>query len=202
MTDHPPEGSDAATPGAADAEGGADLVDRAILVSDHGPASVARSVFSWRDLVGEVSLALTARPARTLLTALGTILGVAALVATVGLARTAGNQIVTRVSELDATEVVVSPNRRSLGGFGGQTVASAIPWDAESRLTRLNGVVAAGTKTSVDVGERLARSVPVVDPQGRTEFQIPVIAASPGLFEAVRSELLTGRTFDAGHDER
>lgn len=165
--------------------------------------SVGRSVFSWRDLVGEVSLALTARPARTLLTALGTILGVAALVATVGLARTAGNQIVTRVSELEATEIVVSPNRRATPGPSGrQSTASAIPWDAESRLTRLNGVVAAGTKTSVDVGGRLARSVPVIDPLGRTEFQIPVIAASPGLFEASRSELLTGRTFDAGHDER
>ena len=167
------------------------------------PAQVGRSVFSWRDLGGEVALALTARPARTLLTALGTILGVAALVATVGLARTAGNQIVNRVTELEATEVVVEPERREFFGPGGrQSQASAIPWDAESRLSRLNGVVAAGTKTSVDVGERLARSVPVIDPLGRTEFQIPVVAASPGLFRASRAQLLTGRTFDAGHSER
>ncbi len=175
--------------------------ETAVVAGDLG-GPVSRSVFSWRDLGGEVALALTARPARTLLTALGTILGVAALVATIGLARTAGNQIVTRVSELEATEVVVSPERR--GGFGGgnRNTGSAIPWDAESRLTRLNGVVAAGTRTSVNVGERLARSVPVIDPLGQTEYQIPVIAASPGLFEAARAQLLTGRTFDGGHSER
>ena len=79
---------------------------------------------------------------------------------------------------------------------------SAIPWDAEDRLERLNGVVAAGSKSPVDVGDRLARSVPVIDPSGQTEFQIPVIAASPGLFRVARSTLFTGRYFDDGHAER
>ncbi|MEM9562602.1 MAG: ABC transporter permease [Actinomycetota bacterium] len=192
----------APAPATATASGSGPGAESAMVTGGVG-GSVSRSVFSWRDLGGEVALALTARPARTLLTALGTILGVAALVATIGLARTAGNQIVTRVSELEATEVVVTPERRNtFGGGGNRTTGSAIPWDAESRLTRLNGVVAAGTRTSVNVGERLARSVPVIDPLGRTEFQIPVIAVSPGLFEAVRAELLTGRTFDEGHSER
>jgi ABC-type antimicrobial peptide transport system permease subunit len=166
--------------------------------------SSTRSVFSLSDLLSEMVLALTARPARTLLTALGTILGVAALVATLGLAKTAGNQIVSRFDELEATEVVVTPNDR--GGFlssGEQTTKiNAIPWDAEDRLSRLNGVTAVGTKSTVDVGERLARSVPVVDPLGQTEFQIPVMAASPGLFDAVRADLLTGRFFDVGHEDR
>ena len=170
------------------------------------PVEVARSTFSVADLFNEMTLALTSRPARTLLTALGTILGVAALVATLGLAKTAGNQIVTRVGELEATEVVVSAESRNSFGFGpgggGDRTLRVIPWDAESRLTRLNGVVAAGTATDVDVGDRLARSVPVIDPLGQTEFQIPVIGASPGLFEASRARLLTGRTFDAGHSER
>ncbi len=67
---------------------------------------------------------------------------------------------------------------------------------------RLNGVAAAGTSSSVPVGDRLARSVPVVDPLGQTQFQIPVIAASPGLFSAVRAELLTGRFYDDGHQDR
>lgn len=167
---------------------------------------MARSAFSIGDLFNEMTLALTSRPARTLLTALGTILGVAALVATLGLAKTAGNQIVTRVSELEATEVVVAAESRNSFGFGlgggSDRTLRVIPWDAESRLTRLNGVVAAGTSTEVDVGTRLARSVPVIDPLGRTEFQIPVIGASPGLFDASRARLLTGRTFDGGHSER
>jgi putative ABC transport system permease protein len=166
-------------------------------------AEARRSRFSFTDLVSETTLALTARPARTLLTAMGTILGVAALVATLGLAKTAGNQIVSRFDELEATQVVVSPDQGGFG-FGGQQTRqiSVIPWDAESRLTRLNGVTAAGTKSSVEVGDRLARSVPVIDPLGQTEFQIPVIAASPGLFKASRAQLFTGRFFDEGHDQR
>ena len=43
-----------------------------------------------RDLVGEALASLTARPGRAVLTALGTVLGVAALVATLGLSKTAG----------------------------------------------------------------------------------------------------------------
>ena len=131
-----------------------------------------------------------------MLTALGTILGVGALVTTLGLAKTAGNQIVSRFDELEATEVVVTPDST---GFGDSSrTLNVIPWDAEDRVERLNGVVAAGTMSAVDVGDKLARSVPVVDPQGQTEFQIPVVAASPGLFEATRARLFTGRYFDAG----
>ncbi len=174
---------------------------------DDGPTvidtghDIPRSGFSGRDLFGEITLALTARPARTLLTALGTILGVAALVATLGLAKTAGNQIVSRFDELEATEVTVEPEQNRFGSNPRRN-ESNIPWDAEQRLTRLNGVTAAGTVTGVEVNGRFARSVPVIDPLGQTEFQIPVVAASPGLFSAARAQLFTGRFFDDGHDSR
>ncbi len=163
--------------------------------------TIPHSAFSPRDLVSEATIALTARPARTLLTALGTILGVAALVATLGLAKTAGSQIVSRFDELEATSIVVRPPRsRSIPAD--QQASSAIPFDAGDRLERLNGVVAAGTKSDVPTGDALARSVPLIDPLAQSEFQIPVLAASPGLFEAVRTELATGRIFDAGHNDR
>lgn len=167
----------------------------------NGGDQVPRSAFSARDLFGEISLALTARPARTLLTALGTILGVAALVTTLGLAKTAGNQIVSRFDELEATEVSIEPEQRQFGRNPSQN-QSVLPWDAQDRISRLNGVTAVGTISDVDVNGRLARSVPVIDPLGQTEFQMPVVAASPGLFDAARSQLFTGRYFDAGHDSR
>ncbi len=167
-------------------------------------SAVPRSHLSFRDLLSEATVALTARPARTLLTALGTILGVAALVATLGLAKTAGNQIVSRFDELEATSVIVRPPQdRGQDPRGqNQQQVSSIPWDAGDRLQRLNGVVAAGTKSDVSVGNALARSVPLIDPLGQSEFQIPVIAVSPGLFGAVRTELATGRVFDDGHNQR
>ena len=73
---------------------------------------------------------------------------------------------------------------------------------AEDRLQRLNGVVAAGTLSDVDVGGQLVSSVPVNDPLGQTRFQLPVKAASPGLWRAVRAQLQTGRVPDAGHSAR
>ncbi len=158
-----------------------------------------RSRFTIRDLVAEATVALTARPARTLLTALGTVLGVAALVSTLGLAKTAGNQIVSRFDELEATKVAVEPDDRQQGSQ--DRVISVLPFDAGDRLERLNGVVAAGTKTDVNT-TALARAVPVIDPQGQNEFQIPVVAASPGIFDAARATLTGGRFFDEGHSER
>lgn len=161
--------------------------------------SIDVSTFSPRDLFSEATVALTARPARTLLTALGTVLGVAALVATLGLAKTAGNQIVSRFDELEATRVGVQPDERQQGPS--DRIVSVIPFDAGDRLTRLNGVVAAGSKSEVATAD-LARSVPVVDPLGQNEFQIPIIAVSPGLFDAARATLSAGRFFDEGHNDR
>lgn len=166
------------------------------LVAD---SNIRKPSFSWRDLMNEAAAGLLARPARLFLTALGTVLGIAALVATIGIALTAGNQIVGRFDELAQTQVVVTPADSLLGG---NADVSTIPWDAEQRLSRLNGVVAAGTKSDVEIDGALSRSVPVVDPLGTNEFQIDVKAVSPGLFDAVRAELAQGRAFDAGHDAR
>jgi macrolide transport system ATP-binding/permease protein len=150
-----------------------------------------------RDLAAEAIAGLLARPARVALTVLGTVIGVGALVATLGLSKTAGNQIVGRFDALSATDVVVSPSARA-GGAG----AAVLPWDAESRLRRLNGVAAAGTLSDVDVRGALVRSVPINDPLAAGAIQLPMKAASPGLFRAVHARLATGRLFDAGHSRR
>ncbi|HYT39713.1 MAG TPA: ABC transporter permease [Acidimicrobiia bacterium] len=152
-----------------------------------------------RDLFGEALASLTARPGRAVLTALGTVLGVAALVATLGLSKTAGNQIVGRFDALAATDIVVTPKAAATGRAA---AGSGLPWDAEARITRLNGVVAAGTLSDVDLRGDLIRSVPVNDPVAQTEFQLPVKAASPGLFQAVRAHLSAGRLPDGGHSAR
>ena len=60
-------------------------------------------------------------------------------------------------------------------------------------------MVAAGTLADVDVRGALVRSVPINDPLAAGAIQLPIKAASPGLFRAVRAELATGRLFDAGH---
>jgi macrolide transport system ATP-binding/permease protein len=157
----------------------------------------SRPRLASRDLFDECLASLLARPGRAALTVLGTVVGVAALVATLGLSKTAGNQIVGRFNELTATDVVVTPKAQRAG-----VALSVLPWDAEARLGRINGVVAAGTLTDVNVNGALVRAVPVNDPRGQTQFQLPVKAASPGLYRAVHATLATGRVPDAGHSSR
>ncbi len=148
------------------------------------------------DLVSESMSGVLARPGRAVLTVLGTVLGIGALVATLGISKTAGNQIVGRFDALAATEIVATPRA------AGKQTLSAIPWNAQQQLERLNGVVAAGTLSDVPVKGALVRSVPVNDPLAQTQFQLPIKAVSPGLFRAVRGELTSGRFFDQGHSER
>lgn len=161
--------------------------------------TVVRRRMRLSDLLAEALAGIFTRPGRSVLTVLGTVLGIASLVATLGVADTAGNQIVSTFNELSATSVVVSSNT---GFFGEATPLVAIPWDAEDRLTRLNGVAAAGSMATVEIGADLTRSVPINDPLGQTEFQMSMISASPGLLAAVRGTLDTGRWFDAGHSSR
>jgi macrolide transport system ATP-binding/permease protein len=161
-----------------------------------GQPIAARPRLGIRDLVHECLASVLARPGRACLTGLGTVVGVGALVATLGLSKTAGNQIVERFNELAATDVVVTSRA------GGASHAAVLPWDAEQRMTRLNGVVAAGTLSDVGLKGELVTAVPVNDPQGQTAFQLPVKAASPGLFRAVRATLRAGRLPDGGHSER
>lgn len=149
------------------------------------------------DLSGEVLAGLSARPGRTALTVLGTVIGLAALVATVGLSQTAGNRIVGRFDELAATEVRI--NSRPPASEGEDT---SIPWDAPARMENLNGVVSAGTVSTVDTEGSLVSTSPVRDPARRTDLNLSVLAASPTLFDAVHANLFAGRFFDEGHSRR
>jgi macrolide transport system ATP-binding/permease protein len=150
-----------------------------------------------RDLLLEAFAGIFARPGRMVLTILGTTIGLAALVATLGLSRTASNQIIGRFDELAATEITVSP----LPAGEGQP-ANDLPGDASERIRRLNGVVAVGTLSPVDVGGALVSGLPFSDPGRRSEFKLTVVAASPDLFTAVRAGLRSGRFFDEGHSQR
>ena len=163
----------------------------------HPTTTLRPTRISLRDLGAESVAACLARPARAALTILGTVLGIAALVATIGVSKTAGGQIVARFDALAATDVSVTARTAA-----GPVASRVIPWDAATRIERLAGVVAAGTLADVDVKGALIRSVPLNDPSGRSTFQLPVKAVSPNLFAAVRARLASGRVFDDGHSTR
>ena len=70
-----------------------------------------------------------ARPGRMMLTVLGVVIGLTALVATLGLTRTAGNRIISQFDQVAATELFVSARP----GITGMIDPNAIPWDAPAR---------------------------------------------------------------------
>ena len=173
-----------------------------MTLSPGSPEPLVRPHMAVRDLVAESVTSLLARPGRSLLTILGTVLGIGAIVATLGISKTAGNQIVTRFDALAATSVTVT-HRSEFGFFGpSQQTINLIPWDAEDRIRRLNGVMAAGLKSNVSLDGQLTRSVPINDPLAQTEFAINLIAVSPGFFDIAQAELRSGRFFDEGHSAR
>lgn len=161
------------------------------------PSAVSRSGITFRDLLDEALAGMFARPGRMALTMLGIVIGLAALVATLGLSRTASNRIIGQFDELAATEIYVTAKSGSAGAE-----PNAIPWDAPTRLRRLNGVVSAGTLSAVEIGDALVSASPVKDPRSQTDFKLSVQAASPDLFTAVRADLATGRFPDLGHSRR
>ena len=158
---------------------------------------ISRSGITLRDLFDEAIAGLFTRPWRTVLTMLGIVIGLTALVATIGLSRTASNRIIGRFDELAATEIFVTTKPAPDGAD-----PESLPWDAPTRLRRLNGVVAAGTLSPVDTGDAMVSSSLVKDPQSQTDFNLSVQAASPGLFTAVRADLANGRFPDLGHSQR
>ena len=161
-------------------------------------AAISRSGITLRDLLNEALAGMFARPARMMLTVLGVVIGLAALVATLGLTRTAGNRIISQFDQLAATELFVTAKP----GRTGFVDPKAIPWDAPTRLRRLNGVAAAGTLSQLDIGSALVSASPVKDPLNQTAYKLSLHAVSPDLFRAVRADLKVGRIPDLGHSKR
>ncbi|HEY6740136.1 MAG TPA: ABC transporter permease [Actinopolymorphaceae bacterium] len=160
-----------------------------------------RTILRLRDLLDEALAGVAARPTRLVLTTIGTMLGIAALVGTLGLGQTAAGQITERFDLAAATRVVVAAGQQQ-GPDGENQALTSLPWDAPERIRRLNGVRHAGTYSRVGDKDRQVRTVPVLDGGAAKADYLPVGAASPGLFAAVGAKLTTGRWFDAGHDRR
>ncbi|MDG5801303.1 ABC transporter permease [Streptomyces ossamyceticus] len=153
--------------------------------------TVAPSVFGPRDLLAESLAGMLQRPARSVLTALGTVLGVGTFVAVLGLTATASSQIDARFDLFAATEVTVEDHALEQNEF----VGMGFPADADERVERLNGVRGAGVHWTVRLPSGTSvRSSPVGDDSGEAP---DVVAASPGALRAAVPHLQQGRLYDA-----
>lgn len=159
-----------------------------------------RSHIRLIDLLDEAILGVGSRAARLLLTMIGTVIGIGALVATVGLGQTASGQIAERFDAAKATRVVVRP---ADAGFGMPDESKPkLVDDVAERIARLAGVTAAGTISEVDVGDLKISGVLLNDPSGSEQVDLGVYATSADLLRAAGGSVSVGRYFDAGHDQR
>jgi putative ABC transport system permease protein len=153
-----------------------------------------------RDLFHEALAGVLQRPARSVLTVLGTVLGVGATIAVLGLTASASSQIDDRFNRLTATEVTVADISGQGADSGADRSGPAFPGDADERVARLNGVQHAGVYwpvrllPGITVRTTPARAAPPGDAPR-------VVAASPGVLRAADVSLAQGRLFDEWHAE-
>ncbi|MCR2815959.1 ABC transporter permease [Microbacterium jiangjiandongii] len=184
---------------AQDASGAADSGAAAVdALVPHVPRA---DRFTFQDLVVEATADIGSRPGRLAMTLVGTVLGIGALVATVGFAQTAAHQIARQFDAVKATQVVVAPGEATTAS-GGSAATARLPWDGVDRVTRLVGVEAAALIAEVPLGEDAITAVPVNDPSAPATASPALVAATAGLLDVVGGELVTGRMFDTGHDQR
>ncbi|WP_308813211.1 MULTISPECIES: ABC transporter permease [Microbacterium] len=158
--------------------------------------------FSAADLVAEATVDIGARPARLVMTLAGTVLGVGALVATLGFAQTAAGQIARQFDAVAATGIEITPSTASTRG-GGQVATARLPWDAVERVERLAGVESAVLLSDVALPDgATVTAVPVNDPSIALPAAPPIVAASAELLDTIGGTVQAGRMFDLGHDRR
>jgi putative ABC transport system permease protein len=160
-------------------------------------STVPVSRFSLRDLGAEALAGVGARPARTALTVLGTVLGIGTLVTTLGVSSTAGNQIAGRFDAVTATMVTVSISKPAAGQ------PPAVEWSALANLTRLNGVRSAVALSHSDENRPpLVRANTLRDPTRVLDRTLGVVGTTAGLLATTDTTVAQGRFFDQGHIDR
>ncbi|HEY1319715.1 MAG TPA: ABC transporter permease, partial [Streptosporangiaceae bacterium] len=100
---------------------------------------------SARDATAEAVAGIVQRPGRSVLTMLGTILGVGAFVGVLGLTATGAGQISHQFTVLEDTTVTVEDNGPANNvAPPGTNPAIGFPADADATADHINGVASAG----------------------------------------------------------
>jgi putative ABC transport system permease protein len=150
-----------------------------------------RSGIRFARLVEEAAAGVMSRPARSIVSVLGTALGIGSFIAVLGLISTANGQIDKQFNDLVATQITV--NIASSTGDPTDELAPQFPSDAERGVERLDGVIHAGVGWGVS-GVATSRLPPGFD--AATESQLRIFAATPGIWKVVHPSIVDGRVFD------
>ncbi len=145
-----------------------------------------------RDATAEAVAGIVQRPGRAGLTMLGTVLGVGAFVAVLGLTATGAGQISHQFTVLQDTTVTVEDNGPANDVAPPDTnPAIGFPADADAIADHVNGVAAAGVwwPVSLPEGTNFTGSLAVSATPSQT---VNLLAASPGAVQAMGLTMVAG----------
>jgi len=145
------------------------------------PASRLRA----RDALATGTLGLRGKRARALLTALGIAIGIAAMVAVVGISASSRADLLAELDRLGTYLMHVTPGRSVFGDD------STLPTTAPAMIRRIGPVTEAASTTSLSATVRRTDHIPSTDTGG-----IAVLAAEPELAGVLDATLANGRFLD------
>ncbi|MEU2509234.1 ABC transporter permease [Streptomyces sp. NPDC007863] len=140
-----------------------------------------------RDVLHVGSAGLRSRPVRVVLSALGIAIGIATMIAVVGISASSQAQLLQRLDALGTNMLVAKPGE---GMFSGQEVK--LPKDAVGMVGRIEGVEEAGATGDLRHSVRRSRLIPEEETGG-----IAVKAATEGLLDVLRGTLASGSRLNA-----
>jgi putative ABC transport system permease protein len=150
------------------------------------------SRLAGRDAAAEAVAGVVQRPGRSALTMLGTILGVGAFVAVLGLTATSTGQITRQFTVLDDTTVTVEDNGPASDVTPpGTNPAIGFPADADAVARHIDGVTAAGVwwPVSLPSGTSITGSLALSATPDQT---VSLLAVSPGAVQAMGVSMAAG----------
>ncbi|HEX7095895.1 MAG TPA: ABC transporter permease [Acidimicrobiales bacterium] len=145
-----------------------------------------RSTLRPSDALAAGAIGLRVRRGRTILTALGIAIGIAAMVAVVGISASSRADLLAKLDRLGTNLLEVSPGQTFLGE------QAALPEEATAMIERIGPVERASGVGDVDATVRRSDKIPSSETGG-----ISVKAADPTLLDTLELSLRDGRFLDA-----
>lgn len=138
-----------------------------------------------RDAVRVSAAGLRARPLRVVLSALGIAVGIAAMVAVVGISASSRERVEQQLQALGTNLLTVAPGQQLGGG------QASLPEDSVDMVARVGPVTAVSATGVVDASVYRSDHVPENETNG-----LEVLAARPDLLPTVGGSVASGRWLD------
>lgn len=152
---------------------------------------VERSRIHLRDVVGISSIGMRTRPLRAALSALGVAIGIAAMVAVLGLSESSRADLLTTLDRLGTDLLTVRPGQ----SFSGEE--ATLPDEADDMIARISPVTLVSSVADLEPSVRRTDFIDEKETGG-----IVVKAADPDLLDVLGGQIKDGRFLDAASPYR